>query len=848
MSSRLKLLMFGVIILVFNFPATQQKRGGFLNLKGKNPLIIRIASNLGRSRTQRTLIVKCCERFSCYNGSNTNSRNTVTSLATKSFTKNDDEATTALMSESEPPTETMSEGATTSSSVVAEATEPVSTDPPSEISQIPQTMPLESSTASSETPSSNSPPNNDASQSSTSGETSSLSELVTTTTAITQSTTTTFPTTTTTTTVPTTTTTTVPTTTTNPYEVLYECNSVCKKNASLYLSGRLINAEIYGYWVVSCGTLYLWGNVVLNWQENVDRCCSIGMTPIIIENDAKRQCLINLAKPPLWKYNAHYWTSGRRIMANATFQWCLSNSTFSNVSNIWQSGQPDNTNNSENCVHLNIDKTKGSVATTDKNCSNLYVFGCQGPTTPAPPCFKPQCTNFVCAKEPSYFTTLPDGVTQHLTSPSNYGFWYTTNGRTYLFSREKKSWLDAQKACCSIGMKLLSIEYQYEYANLIAAAKNLTQAQGIFWTSGTDEGCEGNFGWCAVNQLVRNQEAKWQAGEPNNANNNENCIYITLSKTGAPLWDAGCAWSENYICEARDTTKTSSNSEAMVDECGAAFNVSRDEAMLIFNSTQFSLKIKCFLKCMGENGGFMLNGKLVNEKILEMAESFAASSTILQENMAAVSICGSKKGMDECDTASLVYQCGQEKVPDLVANIINTVEVNASAESVPLPSLVHKCLTDFNCVMDPVLRADYDNNRPIPNGEIFTACGIKYLHQSIMQPYQSASSFCCTYGLKLAYFEDSTNVNCLVSSTMSSAGRAEHSWLAASRLGSGKFGWCTSSLPFTAMSGSIIDAYPDRNTSEWFLLSVRIGADLQPQNTHFSQEQLSSNCYALCRP
>jgi len=39
------------------------------------------------------------------------------------------------------------------------------------------------------------------------------------------------------------------------------------------------------------------------------------------------------------------------------------------------------------------------------------------------------------------------------------------------------------------------------------------------------------------------------------------------------------------------------------------------------------------------------------------------------------------EGMDECDTAAMMYQCGQEKVPNLVANAISAVELNKSAVS-----------------------------------------------------------------------------------------------------------------------------------------------------------------------
>jgi hypothetical protein len=37
--------------------------------------------------------------------------------------------------------------------------------------------------------------------------------------------------------------------------------------------------------------------------------------------------------------------------------------------------------------------------------------------------------------------------------------------------------------------------------------------------------------------------------------------------------------------------------------------------------------------------------------------------------------------MDECDTAAVVFQCGQEQAPDLMANIISAVELNSSSVS-----------------------------------------------------------------------------------------------------------------------------------------------------------------------
>ena len=121
----------------------------------------------------------------------------------------------------------------------------------------------------------------------------------------------------------------------------------------------------------------------------------------------------------------------------------------------------------------------------------------------------------------------------------------------------------------------MSIEYDYKRASLQAAiacmnmlnlydfnfyligkinfpflnnqANNSIPA-GLFWTSGSDEGCEGKFGWCSVNKLVRN--AQWASAQPDNAGGSENCLSLNLDTAKAELQDEDCSKLLHLICEA----------------------------------------------------------------------------------------------------------------------------------------------------------------------------------------------------------------------------------------------------------------------------------------------------------
>ncbi|XP_059489302.1 uncharacterized protein LOC132204680 [Neocloeon triangulifer] len=588
-----------------------------------------------------------------------------------------------------------------------------------------------------------------------------------------------------------------PTTATIPPGALYSCSStLCQKNNSLIKPDNSVSdAPSYGYWKEACGILYLFGKSIVTWEANRKKCCSLGMVPITIENADKQTCLNKLVET--WEYNTNYWTSARRIWPNDTFQFCSPGAiSLPTTGSIWAPSHPASNGS---CVHLFINQTHNVTQLTTKNCSDSFIFACQGPPTPAPPCHAPKCLPTECKKDDSLFRTLEDNQTSVLANPSTHGTWFTFNERTYLFSIAKKSWSDASKECCRIGMKLLSVDNDYEYNNLqMAIRSNNSIMAGNYWTSASDEGCEKSFGWCAVNKLVR--DAIWATGQPDNAGGKENCLVVGVDKNKAELQDEDCLKTFQYICEARDTTNSSTAGNAIKNECMAVFNVSEDEVDNIFNSTKFDTRIKCFLKCVGENGGYIVNGKLVDEGIIKMAEEISGnSSQDLQDNLMAIDSCENIKGMDECDTAALVYQCGQEKAPDLVASAIATAEQNSSAEEVPLPPQRAKCPTGFQCAVNPVLRRFYNQDIPLPGTVSFqTGClGSRMAFFTTPTTYNAAETKCCKLGMRLVTIGSKEKFDCIVDlNYLATAPRPIRMWTSGSSLGkTGEPVWCVRRKP-----------------------------------------------------
>jgi len=82
--------------------------------------------------------------------------------------------------------------------------------------------------------------------------------------------------------------------------------------------------------------------------------------------------------------------------------------------------------------------------------------------------------------------------------------------------------------------------------------KDYPDIAGEYWTSGTDEGCDGNYRWCSVDRSFLKKEVQWGTSEPNNATGN--CVWTRTSSNpkNESLYVENCNTKKKFVCEVRD--------------------------------------------------------------------------------------------------------------------------------------------------------------------------------------------------------------------------------------------------------------------------------------------------------
>ncbi|CAB3386909.1 Hypothetical predicted protein [Cloeon dipterum] len=470
------------------------------------------------------------------------------------------------------------------------------------------------------------------------------------------------------------------------------CPKTCTKNTSLFdTTGNLMNKTSYGIWIDIGKYTYLLGNKPMNWEASWRQCCALGMQTLKINDAVEQAGLTNMTVvlKDDWKANFNYWTSGTWKGAPVgEWSWCDSNGpTILDQGLTWESGQPDNKNGNESCIHFRFVLNSTGTILTDRNCASKYIYACKMPIlTTRKPCVA-SCPNKPCQRNLTLFG--PENV---LLDYPIYGEWYSGCGRNFLFYNiTKMDWGSALDLCCSLGLTLTSLESADKtkcFSKIVTRYAPLTV--GDFWLSGTDLGCDSNFRWCSLGRDFVDPELRWKQGHPKAG---LDCVYVEARNGSMMLASANCDEQKLFVCEVR---KKGTSQVALQNECLEIWQITSAELDLLSNAAAFltaniSLELKCFLKCIGVKVGMFDVGGLNAIAMLRQAELASMEEPEkLEQGFVAFDECSGKNADDECVTAYDTYKCGLEKTPDLVSNMVSNNLGSGPVIEPPTPCILKR--------------------------------------------------------------------------------------------------------------------------------------------------------------
>ncbi|XP_065342691.1 lectin subunit alpha-like [Cloeon dipterum] len=122
--------------------------------------------------------------------------------------------------------------------------------------------------------------------------------------------------------------------------------------------------------------------------------------------------------------------------------------------------------------------------------------------------------------------------------------WTFQNSFYELVTDTELGWAQAKNECRRKGMWLVSFESDEEYYTVLEFIKPLKM---IFWTSGSDDGHDGEFYWEATGKSI-GSFTSWLPGEPTIGTDLEHCLQ--MADYNEFLWsNEDCNKTANYICE-----------------------------------------------------------------------------------------------------------------------------------------------------------------------------------------------------------------------------------------------------------------------------------------------------------
>ncbi|XP_007252805.3 macrophage mannose receptor 1 [Astyanax mexicanus] len=195
----------------------------------------------------------------------------------------------------------------------------------------------------------------------------------------------------------------------------------------------------------------------------------------------------------------------------------------------WETGQPDNWQDNEDCVHIRGTEHWETGKLNDLPCTSTFPFICQKAKGQGPPPVPP---------------TSGPGWNEKC------GSWVADpfNDYCYLFnSLSLRKWAEARADCVNQGGDLLSITEPFEQGFIQAQIQSIPNGVSL-WMGGHDSVTEGGWEWT---DRAPFRYINWASGNPDDYYG-EDCLTIYIN---SGYWnDDNCDYKRGYVCKRRGNT------------------------------------------------------------------------------------------------------------------------------------------------------------------------------------------------------------------------------------------------------------------------------------------------------
>ncbi|XP_072020400.1 macrophage mannose receptor 1-like [Amphiura filiformis] len=258
-------------------------------------------------------------------------------------------------------------------------------------------------------------------------------------------------------------------------------------------------------------------NNQMTWTDAKHYCEAQGTYMVTILSDSENQ-FITSKLPQMRNEGVNDVYIGiSDVINDGQFAWTTGNAVSYNH---WNDGMPQNTQDQYDCGSMFTGDLSGRWDT--RTCFNLQGFICKvqvgRQVSPVPPDMT--------------IGTCPAGWT--LFGDSCY----------YVSLDDSSTWTGSQTSCEGLNANLVSIHGADEQSFLTNRASILGEN---LWIGLHDTMGEGNFVWTDGSPL---DFTSWNAGEPNNMDNGEDCVHLNGAYQNAGTWnDLPCDRQHRFICK-----------------------------------------------------------------------------------------------------------------------------------------------------------------------------------------------------------------------------------------------------------------------------------------------------------